>query len=76
MDEQTFLLQFNSLPANLQREVLDFIGYLFQKHTLEKKPETVKAVRKAGSMPGLVAYMAEDFNEPLEEEFKEYMLWW
>lgn len=74
MNEQTFLLQFNSLPANLQHEVLDFIGYLFQKHTLEKKPESVKPVRKAGTMPGLIVHMADDFNEPLEEEFKEYML--
>ncbi|MBC7774946.1 MAG: DUF2281 domain-containing protein [Phycisphaerae bacterium] len=74
MDEQTFLLQFNSLPANLQREVLDFIGYLFQKHTLEKKPEPAKPIRKAGTMPGLIVHMADDFNEPLEEEFKEYMM--
>ncbi|MFN0213348.1 MAG: DUF2281 domain-containing protein [Saprospiraceae bacterium] len=49
MDEQNFLFQFKSLPANLQREVLDFIGYLFQKHTLEKKPESPKPLRKAGT---------------------------
>jgi len=74
MDEQAFLLQFNRLPANLQREVLDFIGYLFQKHTLEKKPELAKPIRKAGAMPGLIVHMADDFNEPLEEEFKELMV--
>ncbi len=74
MDEKAFLLQFNSLPANLQREVLDCIGYLFQKHTLDKMPEPAKPLRKAGSMPGLIVHMAADFNQPLEEGFKEYMI--
>ncbi len=74
MDEQTFLLQFKSLPTNLQQEVQDFIGYLFQKYTLEKKPELTKPLRKAGTMPGLIVQMADDFNEPLEEEFIDYMM--
>nr|WKN34362.1 DUF2281 domain-containing protein [Tunicatimonas sp. TK19036] len=36
-----------------------------------EKPNKPKK-RQLGTMPGLVKYMAPDFNEPLED-FKEYM---
>lgn len=35
------------------------------------KPKKPKK-RQLGTMPGLIKYMAPDFNEPLED-FKEYM---
>lgn len=38
----------------------------------QAQQEPPKKVRQFGSMKGLVVYMSEDFNEPLEE-FKEYM---
>ncbi|MCU0449082.1 MAG: DUF2281 domain-containing protein [Bernardetiaceae bacterium] len=42
--------------------------------TLQNAPESEppQKLRQFGSMKGLVLYMADDFNEPLEE-FKEYM---
>jgi len=42
---------------------------------LEKEENVSKLKKKrhlVGSMPGLVTYMAEDFNEPLDD-FKDYM---
>jgi hypothetical protein len=73
MNDQTFLYQFNKLPTNLQNEVLDFIAFLLNKQ--EKREVTQQSkppVRKAGSMKGLITYIADDFDAPLED-FKEYM---
>ena len=40
----------------------------------DKKSDKPKNKKRGlvGSMPGLVKYMADDFNEPLED-FKDYM---
>lgn len=40
----------------------------------DKKPDEPRKKKRGlvGSMPGLVKYMADDFNEPLED-FKDYM---
>lgn len=38
----------------------------------KETPQPPKAIRKLGIMPGLVAYMAPDFNAPLED-FEPYM---
>lgn len=38
--EQLILRQFQQLPANLQQEVLDFIGYLLTKHQLNGSKTT------------------------------------
>lgn len=72
MNEQMFLLQFYQLPTNLQKEVLDFMAFLLQKQQIKKMPETNKPIRKAGSMKGLIVYMSEDFNAPMDD-FKDYM---
>lgn len=66
--DQLLLQEFNKLPASLQQEVLDFVGYLSSKY----KTKRTTPKRKAGSMKGLVSYMADDFNAPLED-FKDYM---
>jgi len=43
MKEQQVLLQLQQLPDNLKQEVLDFIGYLFEKHNLvPSKPKRNK----------------------------------
>lgn len=66
---QTILLtEFQQLPTALQQEVLDFVGYLSAKYKKQRLPKR----RKAGSMKGLISYMAEDFNAPVED-FKDYM---
>ena len=38
----------------------------------KKKQKTALRERSFGSMKGLVKYMSDDFNEPLDD-FKEYM---
>ncbi|AYQ34792.1 DUF2281 domain-containing protein [Runella sp. SP2] len=67
--EQLLLEEFNKLPTPLQEEVLDFIGYLSSKY--QSKRSVPK--RKAGSMKGLVTYMADDFNAPLEGIFNYHL---
>ena len=42
------------------------------QNATQTQQEPPKKVRQFGSMKGLVIYMSDDFNEPLEE-FKEYM---
>jgi hypothetical protein len=71
MSEQALLLKFHQLPANLQKEVLDFIAFLLQQQENKVSGEK-RAARKAGTMKGLITYMAEDFNAPIED-FKDYM---
>ncbi|AXE21574.1 DUF2281 domain-containing protein [Runella rosea] len=66
--DQLLLKEFNKLPASLQQEVLDFVGYLSSKYKTKRSVPK----RKAGSMKGLVSYISDDFNAPLED-FKEYM---
>lgn len=44
MKEDQVLSQFQQLPDNLKQEVLDFIGYLFEKHrvVVPKQPQNNK----------------------------------
>lgn len=68
MTEQIVLSQFQQLPDNLKQEVLDFIGYLWSKHSA-KKPQ--KNRPQFGSAKGKYQISA-DFDEPLDL-FKGYM---
>jgi hypothetical protein len=56
-----------SLPADLKKEVFDFVEFLKQKG----KPKTKLKSRQFGAAKGLIK-MAPDFDEPLED-FKHYM---
>lgn len=57
--------QINELPEESLIEVEKLIAQLKAKP--KQKPK-----RQAGCMKGLVVYIAEDFDAPLED-FKEYM---
>lgn len=59
-----------SLPPEKQAEVIDLVERLKSKQSNEN--ESPKSRRSFGSMKGLVVYMADDFDEPLED-FSEYM---
>jgi hypothetical protein len=50
-------------------QLLQEISTIWEKAQQEPAPK----IRQFGAMKGLVLYMADDFNEPLED-FKEYML--
>ncbi len=59
--------EISSLPADLKKEVSDFVEFLKQK----AKPKTKLKERQLGAAKGLII-MSPDFDEPLED-FKEYM---
>ncbi len=69
MTEQLILSKLHQMPLSVQQEALDFIDFLILKY---QKQQTSLKVRKAGTMKNLVAYMAPDFDAPLED-FNEYM---
>lgn len=67
--------KINALPEQLQKEALDFIEFLLKKAKhmkLKSSSLKVKKNRKWGASKGIIKYMADDFDAPLEE-FKEYM---
>ncbi|WFF39027.1 DUF2281 domain-containing protein [Moraxella nasibovis] len=57
-----------SLPVNLQQELVDWINVFQQKHSDDAKPAKK---RTAGTLKGKVVF-ADDFDEPLDD-FKGYM---
>jgi hypothetical protein len=59
--------QITSLPADLKKEVSDFVEFLKQK----AKPKVKLKRRQLGAAKGLIK-MSPDFDEPLED-FKDYM---
>jgi hypothetical protein len=67
MTDLKLYTELYTLPADLKKEVQDFIEFLKSK---VKKQGPVKQ-RKFGSAKGFFI-MHEDFDEPLED-FKEYM---
>ncbi len=73
MDSALLYSKVNSLPEQLQREVLDFIDFLLSKKKHEKSQnfQIKKKSPRFGSAKGKYK-MSADFDEPLED-FKEYM---
>ena len=61
--------QLLELLQQLPRTELEQLKKLLDQ---ELSTKVVKKPRKFGCMKGLVKYMAEDFNAPLED-FKDYM---
>jgi hypothetical protein len=59
--------QISSLPADLKKEVSDFVEFLKQKTKTKAKPKE----RIFGYAKGYFK-MSPDFDEPLED-FKDYM---
>lgn len=75
MNTQNLIHQFQSLPKDLQKQVEEFIQSLLaktQKETDNSDKQNPPVYRKAGTMEGLVLYMSDDFDKPLED-FSEYM---
>lgn len=80
MKSQSLLYtKINSLPEQIQMEALDFIDFLIEKYKFSKKKinnkkesKVQKKTPKFGSAKGIITYMADDFDAPLDD-FKEYM---
>jgi hypothetical protein len=67
MTDVQLYAQITSLPAELKKEVSDFVEFLKQK----TKSKTILKKRQLGAARGLIK-MSSDFDEPLED-FKDYM---
>ena len=69
MSTADFFLKVNSLPADMRKELMDFLESLLRR----KKPG--KESPKRGGVPGLAKgriVIADDFDAPLDD-FKPYM---
>ena len=67
MTDLQLYTQISSLPADLKKEVSDFVEFLKQK----AKPKTRLKKRQLGAAKGLIV-MSPDFDAPLDD-FKDYM---
>ena len=67
MTDTSLYNKISALPQPIQKEVIDYMEFLIQKH----KRQNNKIHPKAGCMKG-VFKMSPDFNEP-PDDFKEYM---
>ena len=67
MSDVQLYAQISSLPADLKKEVSDFVEFLKQKTRKKAKLKN----RQPGAAKGLIK-MSPDFDEPLED-FKDYM---
>ncbi len=61
--------RIEQLSESQLKQLRKLVNENFPEGKVTQKP---KKKRKLGTMPGLVKYMAPDFNEPLED-FKDYM---
>ena len=69
MSTADFFMKVNALPADLRKELMDFLENLLKRKNNEKKPT------KQGGIPGLAKgriVIADDFDAPLDD-FKPYM---
>ena len=66
--------KINSLPEQIQIEVLDFIDFLLQKKKITKTKRIKQKGQKSPRFGSAKGYykMSSDFDEPLDD-FKEYM---
>ncbi len=70
MIDDLTLEKVKNFPPKYQDEVKDFIEFIEEKKIHLK--ENIRSKRGFGSAKGILKYMADDFDEPLED-FKEYM---
>lgn len=72
--DKQLLQKFYALSTDKQSEVIDFIEFLESKSAKQQESIAPSSEKKRafGCMNGLVAYMSDDFDEPLED-FAEYM---
>lgn len=72
MEDSVIYSNIAKLPEELKKEVSHFVEFLLEKS--KDRSQTAKKERKPqavfGSGKGLITYMADDFDAPLED-FKE-----
>jgi hypothetical protein len=70
METSILVEKLEKLPADLQKEVEDFVDFLIFKREGQQKKEEIKPGFGGGK--GIIGHMSDDFDEPLEE-FQDYM---
>lgn len=70
METSEIIVKLDKLPEPLKEEVSDFIDFLILKD--QNKGFNGKNESGFGGGKGIIGYMSDDFDEPLEE-FKDYM---
>jgi hypothetical protein len=70
----TIFRQIDTLPVYLLQDVELYLQNIMQKaQSFTQENDTIqKKERQLGCLKGIVAYMADDFDAPLED-FKDYM---
>ncbi len=72
MSQQQVIHLFQSLVPKFQEEAITFMEFLMNKQKASKLPDAKGKIRKAGTLKGLINYMAPDFDAPLDD-MKDYM---
>lgn len=63
----------NKLPSDKQKEVEDLVSSLLAQSVNEpQKKSTMEIKAGFGGGKGIITYISDDFDEPLDE-FKDYM---
>lgn len=68
-------IKASQLPPEMQQEVLDFVEFLGTKKSVNStysEEQFPQLPNKFGAGKGLVTYIADDFDAPLDD-LKEYM---
>jgi len=65
---QILIVKLQSLPAEQQQQVIDFVEFLAQKYISSVNSQSQRKKRIAGLHEGM-GWMSEDFNDPLPDEF-------
>jgi len=68
-----FLEKIEKLTSDKKKEVEDFVDFLIAKANSEIEQNLNSGIKPGfGGGKGIIAYMADDFDDPMEE-FKDYM---
>ena len=70
--ETELLEKVEMLPSEMQQQVRDFVDSLLVKAHIKVGDQIYEIKAGFGGGKGLIKYMADDFDAPLEE-FKDYM---
>ncbi|MEO8734171.1 MAG: DUF2281 domain-containing protein [Flavobacteriales bacterium] len=73
MSSADLFVKIESLPADLRKQVTDFVEFLLKRKAAPEGGENDSELKKP--VPGLLKgkiWIADDFDEPLDD-FKEYM---
>lgn len=73
MSYHSFVSKFETLPASLQREVLDFVEKLLKKYSISRKIKSGKKKKLKFDWAGGLSHLKENYTSvELQHEANEY----